>query len=147
MPQRDIPPDAQRRLLERLLETQPYAIVTQAEVPPGLSGRVLAAPFLTQVEELCGLVRHAAGLVSTDTAMPHLADAWHVPTHTVFTTHRPHWRVRDYPHCTATHLQGHGLPEALEFIRSEADLHAVAAAWQAGIGALEAEIDRFVAGL
>ena len=77
--------------------------------------------------------------------MVHLADACAVPTLALFTTHRPDWRVRDYPLCRPLHFPVVGLPEALEFARSPADEAAAQAAWPplaALLPALEALLSR-----
>jgi hypothetical protein len=82
-----------------------------------------------RLEELCGLVAAAQLVVSADTAMVHLADAFAVPCLAFFTTHHPEWRVRDYPLCRPVHLPA-GLPEeAIEFPRDKADVAACQAAW------------------
>ncbi len=114
-PLRDMPAEAHARILSWLAGRAP--VLTQAELPPA---RSLAA--------LCGLVAGAQLVVSADTAMVHLADAMGVPCLAFFTTHRPEWRVRDYPLCRAVHLDP-GLPPALEFPRGEADAAACRAAW------------------
>jgi hypothetical protein len=113
------------------LRDMPDAV--HAHVLAWLAGR---APVLTQATlspaerfaELCGLVAGARLVVSADTAMVHLADAFGIPCLAFFTTHRPEWRVRDYPLCRPVHLDA-GLPEALEFVRDEADIAACQAAW------------------
>lgn len=143
MPQRDMPEDAQLRILRQIVAAQDLPVVTQGRVPEGLAGRAVAAPILERIEELCGLAAHAARIVSTDTAIPHFADAWSIPCHAVFATHRPEWRVRDYPHCSATMLPVRGLPPALEFLRSEEDLRAVEAGWRDGADLLEADLAAF----
>ena len=145
MPQRDMPADAQRRILRQILAAQDLPVVTQGRVPEGVEGRVIAAPILERIEELCGLAAHAARIVSTDTAIVHLADAWSIPCHAVFATHRPEWRVRDYPRCSATLLPVRGLPSALEFLRSEEDLRAVQTGWREGADRLEDDLRRFLA--
>ncbi len=86
-------------------------------------------PRADTLAELCALVAGARLVVSADTAMVHLADAFDVPTLAFFTTHRPEWRVRDYPACRPVYLAPRGLPEALEFSRGPADTAACAAAW------------------
>lgn len=78
---------------------------------------------------LCAQIAHAGFVVSTDTAMVHLADAFSVPCMAFFPTHRPEWRVRDYPFCHPIHLPAPGLPEALEFARGPTDLAATRQAW------------------
>jgi hypothetical protein len=145
MAQRDIPLWAQEELLRLILGAQPLPVVTQGEVPPEMASRVIAAPPLERIALLCGLVTNAARIVSTDTAIPHLADAFGIPCHAVFATHLPEWRVRDYPLCSSTRLPVHGLPEALEFLRSEDDLRAVEAGWREGMAALSTDIGRFLA--
>ena len=144
MPQRDMPTALQERLLRALIDMQPLPIVTQGAVPSGFAKRVVAAPDCGTIEELCGLVAHAEKIVATDTAIAHLADAWSVPSHVAFTTHRPEWRVRDYPHCSATLMPVRGLPPGLEFLRSEEDLRAVEAGWHEGAAMLEADVLRFL---
>jgi Glycosyltransferase family 9 (heptosyltransferase) len=92
---------------------------------------VLSQAFLPREQTLaglCGLVAHASLIVSADTAMVHLADAFSVPCLAFFNTHRPEWRARDYPLCRGIHLPAR-LPLALEFSRGAADLAAAEAAW------------------
>jgi hypothetical protein len=79
--------------------------------------------------ELCAVVSRAALIVSADTAMVHLADAYSVPCLAFFTTHRPELRVRDYPGVRAVHQPVPGLPEALEFPRDANDEAAARRAW------------------
>ena len=144
MTQRDMPIWAQQRVLRLMLDAQSLPVVTQGEAFAECGPRLVAAPALERIDALCGLVAHASGVVCTDTALPHIADAWHVPCHAVFTTHRPEWRVRDYPHCTATALPVRGLPPALEFLRSEDDLQAVQDGWVDGWPGLAADLERFL---
>ena len=99
--------------------------MTQGEVLPGTT----AAPPCPTIEQLCALVAGARCVISTDTAMVHLAEAFSVPCLAIFTTHRPELRVADYPHCVAWRLPIAGLPESIEFARDEADLVAARRAW------------------
>lgn len=111
---RDMPPVIETAILGWLQEHTGRPVVVQPE-----AGSLSA---------LCGQVVAAALVISTDTAMVHLADAFSVPCLAFFTTHRPEWRARDYPLCRAVHLPP-DLPPALEFSRSDADLAAAHAAW------------------
>ena len=120
---RDMPGPAQARLLTALCHRFPH-VVTQG-FP---SGTARQAPRAESIAELCGLVAAARLIVSVDTAMVHLADAFAVPTVAVFTTHEPTRRVRDYPLCQAVQLET-GLPPALEFSRGPEDEAAAHAAW------------------
>jgi hypothetical protein len=54
----------------------------------------------------------------------HLADAFDVPCLAFFPTHRPEWRVRDYPRCVPIALRS-ALPQGIEFARGAGD-HALA---------------------
>ncbi len=145
LPQRDMPQETQLRLLAQLLEAQALPVVTQGAVPTAFAGQVFAAPHCRSIAELCGLVAGAERIVSTDTAIVHLADAFSVACLSVFTTHEPRWRVRDYPQAMPVHLPVRGLPPALEFIRSDDDLHAVARGWAEGAALLDATLARFLA--
>jgi ADP-heptose:LPS heptosyltransferase len=121
---RDMPQDVHRSLLESLGAIIP--VVTQGASCAG----AVSIGELDDLASLCGLVANAEAIISTDTAMVHLADAFGVKTLAVFTTHRPDWRVRDYPLCRALHLPVDGLPDSLEFSRGDADLRAAKAAWR-----------------
>lgn len=129
MPLRDMPSAVHAAVLQRL-RALGTSVVTQGT--SSLEG-VTALPSFTQLEDLCGLVAGASAIVSTDTAMVHLADAFDVPCLAVFTTHRPHWRVRDYPLCTPVHLPVTGFPDALEFARDDRDIDAATNAWLGGV--------------
>jgi Glycosyltransferase family 9 (heptosyltransferase) len=127
---RTMPAPVHARLLAALLALQRLPIVTQGR-PLEPHPRIVYRPTVASLAELAGLVVGATLIVSTDTAMVHLADAWSVPTLGFFVTHRPEWRARDYPFCVAVHLPA-ALPPALEFARNTADIAAAEAAWSAG---------------
>jgi hypothetical protein len=85
-------------------------------------------PRETSLAGLCRQVASAGLIVSTDTAMVHMADAFSVPCPAFFTTHQSEWRVRDYPLCQTVHLPA-ALPPALEVARGDDDRKAALAAW------------------
>ncbi|MBR0692124.1 glycosyltransferase family 9 protein [Bradyrhizobium lablabi] len=123
---RSMPAAIHAGILREALAVGP--VVTQGEVPDELVGQVFhAAPF-GALEDLCGLIRHARLVISTDTAMVHLADAFDVPCLAFFPTHRPEWRVRDYPKCRAVMLRS-GLPAGIEFPRGPHDEELAHAGW------------------
>jgi hypothetical protein len=123
---RDMPEAIHEHILKQALLRGP--VVTQGSVPADLAGAVIAAPRCTSLAELCALVGGAGWVISTDTAMVHLADAFDVPCLAFFPTHRPEWRVRDYPKCMAVALRT-GLPLGAEFVRDAADVRLAQAAW------------------
>jgi hypothetical protein len=132
---RTMPGDVHAHVLSWLRDHTDMEVLTQASLPPAGS-----------LAELCALVAGARLVVSADTAMVHLADAFSVPCLAFFTTHLPEWRVRDYPLCTPLHLPAAGLPPALEFDRGPADFAAAASAWgRPGYTRLTAALAAFMA--
>lgn len=115
---RNMPDEIHAHILAWLARHTSAEVLTQATMPPADS-----------LDALCSLVAGARLMVSADTAMVHLADAFATPCLAFFTSHRPVWRVRDYPRCHAEYLRPEGLPEALEFVRDDADVAACRAAW------------------
>ena len=123
---RDMPPEIHECILRHVATIGP--VVTQGSVPSALEGEVVHAPPCTTLAELCALVRHARWVISTDTGMVHLADAFEVPCLAFFPTHRPEWRVRDYPRCASIALRS-VLPPGLEFARRAGDHSLAHRAW------------------
>jgi len=126
MPLRDMPAVIHECILHEVAAIAP--VVTQGRVPPSLADAVAHAPPSATLTELCALVRNASWVISTDTAMVHLADAFEVPCLAFFPTHRPEWRVRDYPRCVPVALRS-ALPPGLEFARGPSDLATARRAW------------------
>ena len=125
-PLRDMPDEIHDAILRQLAGRR--AVVTQGRVPLDLVSEVAHAPECAELAELCTLVRNARWVISTDTAMVHLADAFGVPCLAFFPTHRPEWRVRDYPRCVAIPLRS-ALPSGLEFARGAGDHGLARRAW------------------
>ncbi len=115
---RNMPDEIHAHILAWLARHTGAEVLTQATLPPA-----------ENLDALGTLVAGARLMVSADTAMVHLADAFATPCLAFFTSHRPEWRVRDYPRCHAEYLRPAGLPEALEFVRDDADIAACHAAW------------------
>jgi hypothetical protein len=139
---RDMPDEPHAALLRGLQRRRLGPVVTQGEALDG----AIAAPYCETIEALAALVAGARAVVSTDTAMLHIADAYSVPCLALMTTHRPEWRVRDYPYCMAIQLAIAGVPPSAEFVRGEADLQAVRAAWfpdGQGLGWIDPALDQF----
>jgi len=116
-PMRDMPEKVHTRVLEWFSE-RGVPVLTQATLPR-----------CDNLIALCNLLLAARLVVSVDTGIVHLADALGVPCLAFFVTHRPVWRVRDYPFCLPVYLPAPGVPEALEFPRDDADVAATRAAW------------------
>ena len=145
IPLRDMPDAIHAALLARLAARGWGPVVTQG---PAMAGAV-TMPRCATIAELCAFVAGARAVVSTDTAMVHLADAFSVPCLVFMTTHQPAMRVRDYPLCRAVHLPVAGLPENTEFVRSESDIAAAQAAWfpqGADLGWLDDALDHVIPG-
>ena len=139
---RDMPAAVHAALIARLGARGWGPIVTQG---PEIAGAV-SMPHCATIEALCAFVAGARAVISTDTAMVHLADAFSIPCLVFMTTHRPAMRVRDYPLCRAVHLPVAGFPDSIEFIRSEADVEAAQAAWfpdGPGLAWLDRALDQF----
>jgi hypothetical protein len=123
---RDMPPEIHECILRNVVSAAP--VVTQGGVPPVFEGMVAHAPPCATLADLCALVRNARWVISTDTGMVHLADAFEVPCLAFFPTHRPEWRVRDYPRCAPIALRS-ALPPGLEFARGADDQAFARQAW------------------
>jgi Glycosyltransferase family 9 (heptosyltransferase) len=123
---RSMPKEIHEALLWQLEGHGP--LVTQGSIPKGLEGRAISRPKENSLEDLCNLIAHARLVISTDTAMVHLADAVEVPCLAFFPTHDPTWRIRDYPLCTAVPLAG-AEPLGLEFARTPDDWATARRAW------------------
>jgi len=122
MPLREMPAEIHDCILRHVAAIAP--VVTQGRVPSALAGEIAHVPPCATLAELCALVRNANWVISTDTGMVHLADAFDVPCLAFFPTHRPEWRVRDYPRCVPIALRS-ALPQGIEFARGVGD-HALA---------------------
>ncbi|MFN9805877.1 MAG: glycosyltransferase family 9 protein [Betaproteobacteria bacterium] len=130
---RNMPDEVHAHILAWLTRHTGAEVLTQATLAPA-----------DTLDALCSMVAGARLIVSADTAMVHLADAFSTPCLAFFTSHRPEWRVRDYPRCHAEHLRPVGLPEALELVRDDADIAASRGAWFAR-GADLAWLDKLLA--
>jgi hypothetical protein len=122
---RDMPQAIHAHILRRASAIGP--VVTQG-IAPEAGGDVIQSRPAETLEALCGLVRHARLVISTDTAMVHLADAFDVPCLAFFPTHLPQWRVRDYPRCMPIALQSR-LPPGIEFSRGAGDIAVAELSW------------------
>ena len=112
------------------LRRMPHAIAEHIARWFALRGHRVERPIRARsLNGLCGQLAGAAMVVSTDTAIVHLADAFDTPCLAFFPTHRPEWRVRDYPLCRSASLAAAGLPLAIEFARGPHDLAAARDAW------------------
>jgi hypothetical protein len=141
---RDMPQAVHARILARLID-HGHDVLTQGTVPADLAGRVGTVPDCATLAALCAVVAGARLVISTDTAIVHLADAFAVPCLAFFTTHRPEWRMRDYPRAQAVHLVPEGLPEALEFERGPEDIAATHAAWLRAPARIDQAVADFLA--
>ncbi|WP_027580234.1 glycosyltransferase family 9 protein [Bradyrhizobium sp. Ai1a-2] len=123
---RDMPDEIHAHILRRMLTFGP--VVTQGAVPDALSSSVIHLEPCASLDDLCSVVRHARWMISTDTGMVHLADAFGVGCLAFFPTHRPEWRVRDYPRTVSLELPTR-LPRGIEFARDPRDYALARASW------------------
>jgi hypothetical protein len=75
-------------------------------------------------------IKHAAYLVTSDTAGVHIAAGFDIPTTAFFTTIAPDLRVRDYPHCKSVSLLVPEL-EGIQASNRAADVERVERAYRA----------------
>jgi glycosyl transferase family 9 (putative heptosyltransferase) len=123
---REMPDEIHEHILRRLLAFGP--VVTQGAVPDALRHNVIHLEPCATLDDLCGVVRHARWMISTDTGMVHLADAFGVGCLAFFPTHRPEWRVRDYPRVLSLELATR-LPRGIEFARGPGDYALARCGW------------------
>jgi glycosyl transferase family 9 (putative heptosyltransferase) len=123
---REMPDEIHEHILRRMLTFGP--VVTQGAVPDALSSSVIHLEPCASLDDLCSVVHHARWMISTDTGMVHLADAFGVGCLAFFPTHRPEWRVRDYPRTVSLELPSR-LPRGIEFARDPRDYALARAGW------------------
>jgi len=75
-------------------------------------------------------IKHAAYLMTSDTAGVHIAAGFDIPTTAFFTTIAPDLRVRDYPHCKSVSLLVPEL-EGIQASNRAADVERVERAYRA----------------
>jgi hypothetical protein len=123
---RDMPDEIHAHILRRAVTLGP--VVTQGAVPDAFSRDIIHLEPCATLDDLCGVVRHARWIISTDTGMVHLADAFGVGCLAFFPTHRPEWRVRDYPRTLSFELPTR-LPRGIEFARDPGDYALARSSW------------------
>ncbi|MBN3791406.1 ADP-heptose--LPS heptosyltransferase [Burkholderia sp. Ac-20353] len=126
---RSVPPALRAGFVDRLARR--YRLPVVGFEPVAHPAYVDVSRHARDTAAFVAWIKGASLLFSSDTAAPHLADGFDVPTLACFTTIAPELRVRDYPHCVPVALD---VPEALRGLhRSEAPDHlaAVDAAYRA----------------
>ncbi|HSC81921.1 MAG TPA: glycosyltransferase family 9 protein [Chitinolyticbacter sp.] len=141
------PPDGDYTLLctraSSALRSMPHSVAEQlAATLAGQGRRVLSlgGPPLAAAEdisercrlwpELLACIAGAQQVVSTDTAIIHLAAGLDVPCLAYFMGMDPTLRVRDYPRCHAIQLDGDGRLAGLHHANAQWQLDYAAACWQ-----------------
>lgn len=104
---RSIPPATQRRLLDYLLEQTDYEIIALTPIAYPEHAKVhdlsrLSSSFL----HLSALVAQMDALISADTVVYHIADAFHIPGVVLFSTIDPALRLPYYPTLRGILLKG-----------------------------------------
>lgn len=126
---RSVPPALRVALVDRL--AQRYRLPVVGFEPLAHPAYVDVSRDARDTAQFIAWIKGASVLFSSDTAAPHVADGFDVPTLACFTTIAPALRVRDYPHCVPLALD---LPDALRGLhrsdRAE-DVAAVDAAYRA----------------
>ena len=104
---RNMPVDVFRRLCRMVVERLDCDVVTLVSLPEMHERHLdLSAISSRGYLQYCGLVQRSVGLISVDTSVYHIADAFDVPAVVVFSTFQPELRAAYYPRTDGLVLPG-----------------------------------------
>jgi hypothetical protein len=104
---RNMPVDVFRRLCRMVVERLDCDVATLVPLPEMHDRHLdLSAISSRGYLQYCGLVQRSVGLISVDTSMYHIADAFDVPAVVVFSTFQPKLRAAYYPRTDGLILPG-----------------------------------------
>lgn len=110
---RNMPVDVFRRLCRLVVEKMDCDVATLVPLPEMHERHVdLSAASSRSYLHYCGLVQRSAGIISVDTSIYHIADAFDVPAVVIFSTFPPQIRAAYYPRTDGLVLPGMD-PESL----------------------------------
>jgi hypothetical protein len=104
---RNMPVEVFRRLCRLVVEKLDCDVATLVPLPEMHERHLdLSATSSQGYLHYCGLVQRSAGIISVDTSIYHIADAFDVPAVVVFSTYSPRLRVAYYPRVDGLLLPG-----------------------------------------
>lgn len=142
---RSIPEEKIAGMMEAILANSDYRIVTVVPVPFRHERVVDLTEKSKSFQHLCYIVSRMDAIITVDTSIYHIADAFSVPTVALFTSIDPNLRVKYYPFVKGILLEG--ATETGHFGRHyampEIPLEPVLRLWdKIDVGKLLSELDR-----
>jgi hypothetical protein len=112
---RNMPADIFRELCARLVKATGMDVASVVPVPKAHERHVdLSAISARSFAHYCTVVKNASALVSVDTSIYHVGDAFSVPSVVIFSTVMPELRARYYPNVEGIPLPGLGKVDPLK---------------------------------
>jgi len=112
--QRNMPAEIFRQLCARLVKATDMDVASIVPVPKMHDRHVdLSAISGRSFQHYCTVVKNASALVSVDTSIYHIGDAFSVPSVVIFATVMPELRARYYPYVEGIPLPGLGKADTL----------------------------------
>ncbi len=106
---RNMPAEIFRELCARLVRATNMDVASVVPVPKMHERHVdLSSISSKSFQHYCTVVKNASGMVSVDTSIYHIGDAFSVPSAVIFSTVMPELRARYYPYVEGIPLPGLG---------------------------------------
>ena len=107
-PIRSIPDHVSRELVKHIIDNTNYFVISLSNLEFEYSHYINLSPYCINVDHLMSFVKNVDSIVTVDTCIYHIADAFDKPSVVIFTGIEPELRIKYYPYTTAITLEKPG---------------------------------------